>query len=168
MNNSLLEVINSSKENQKDLLYSCKDSPFDAVEDLYDILAAAIENRQPFSLIRLGDGEGRILGYPRIFEKDVYINQVLTYQFGPNVIWRLRELHGEAFVEQSMLNLKGLILRSVNNADVIGIPSWLHFRQATDEQNIIPKAAQALCVNTVASLKKVGQSWAVSMTKCNT
>jgi len=157
MDSNLLDIIDSSKENQKNLLYSCKESPFDAVEDLYNILATAIDKREPFSLVRLGDGEGRILGYPNIFEESVYINQVLTYQFGPGVIEMLRQLHGKDFVDQAMLDLKSLIMSSTNNADVIGIPSWLHFRQETNHDNIIPKAAQALCVNTVASIKTTEQ-----------
>lgn len=146
MNKKHLSIINSAEDLQKDIFYRNDLKPFECTDDLLELLKKAIKKKQPFSLVRLGDGEGRILGYPESFDKSVYINQVIAYQFGKESILELKKNYGDSYLEKSMTELKSLIIDSVKNADIIGAPSYLHFRNELTEKNIIPRTAQSLCL----------------------
>lgn len=142
----MINIIEDNKVNQKELFYANDKNPFDCAIDLLEILKKAIDLKAPFSMIRLGDGEGRILGFPEVFERKVYLNEVLTYQYGGEVIKRLKELHGDEFLENSISELKGFITNAIESADLIGAPSWLHFRSEITESNLTPLTAQSVCL----------------------
>lgn len=150
MNN---DIIDRTYYLQRELFSSPQKNPFDCIDDLLDVLKQAIFSRKPFSLVRLGDGEGRILGYPDVFDETVYLNQVLTYQFGPSVLKALKLEFPNNHIEESMLQLKSFIVEAIQNADVIGAPSWLHFRATLGEDNFIPQVAQSVCLDYVSQLK---------------
>ncbi|MBU2877765.1 GT-D fold domain-containing protein [Aliiglaciecola lipolytica] len=148
----MLEQLQQTQHLQRSLFIHNEKNPFHCTEELFSTLKEAINKKTPFSLIRLGDGEGRILAYPRLFEDDVFISQVLTYQFGKEVIGELKKEIAEDFLAPSMLKLQSLIKNSILNADVIGAPSWLHFREAVNEKNIIAQTAQSVCLQSVDQL----------------
>lgn len=151
---SMIKIIESNQGNQKELFYSNEKDPFECSIDLLNILKEAIKLSQPFSMIRLGDGEGRILGYPTVFEEKVYLNEVLTYQYGGQVIRRLRDIHKDNFLSNSMYELKGFITDAIDNADVIGAPSWLHFRSDITESNLTALTAQSVCLEYINTSQK--------------
>jgi len=149
MNNKLLNKIHENEAYQKEIFVGGGENPFKCINELLIVLINAIEEKKPYSMVRLGDGEGRILGYPLVFDDRVYVNQVLTYQFGRGVLKRLEVEFGERYLECSMSELKGFIINAISNADVIGAPSWLHFRAEVTEENIVPLAAQSVCLEYV-------------------
>lgn len=146
MNEKLLTIINANKKNRKDIFFNNDKEPFKCAEDLLNLLINAVKKKAPFSMIRLGDGEGRILGYPDVFEKQVYINQVLTYQFGRGVLKSLESEFGSDYLKHSMLELKAFIEDAISNADIIGAPSRAHFRNDVTDKNIIALTAQSVCL----------------------
>lgn len=152
MNEKLLAEINKTSEIQRSLFYCSEKNPFKCTEELFELLSSVIEKKKPFSMVRLGDGEGRILAYPKLFDKEVFVNQVLTYQFGSGVIETLKKEFGQDYISASMLTLQKLVTDAISNADVVGAPSWLHFRANVDKSNIIAQAAQAVCLDKVTQL----------------
>ena len=77
------------------------------VEDI--VRCQAMQN--PLSVIRLGDGEGAILGYGRYFSLDD-INKILR-------IW----FHDQAVTEAVVLELQSDLQCAIRSADIIGIPN---------------------------------------------
>ena len=82
----------------------------------------AVVDRKPFSAIRLGDGEGRVLGYPDFFSDMEVLTQVLYYHFGPESMHRIKEAVPNSWVRDAMLDLRRLLVKSVRDADVVGLP----------------------------------------------
>lgn len=119
-------------------------NPWDFSERLLTALQTAILLKKPFSMVRIGDGEGRILGYPLFYNNKQIADQVLTYQFGGDVIGELAERHRSAPIFHGIMELKYGILNSIENADILGVPSWLHFR-VVNEENKNAMLAQACC-----------------------
>ena len=155
MKDILLEQIRKTEKLQRSLFYSNEKNPFDCTYELYELLKNAITKKEPFSMVRLGDGEGRVLAYPNLFNKDIFLNQVLTYQFGSSVVEELKRVFGDDYLQPSMTRLQSLVLDAIKNADIVGAPSWLHFRDSTNDTNIIPQAAQSVCLTTIeASVEK--------------
>ena len=144
MKDILLEQIRKTEKLQRSLFYSNEKNPFDCTYELYELLKNAITKKEPFSMVRLGDGEGRVLAYPNLFNKDIFLNQVLTYQFGSSVVEELKRVFGDDYLQPSMTRLQSLVLDAIKNADIVGAPSWLHFRDSTNDTNIIPQAAQSV------------------------
>ncbi|MCF1456666.1 MAG: hypothetical protein LPH21_03590 [Shewanella sp.] len=119
--------------------------PWDRSSFLLEKLMAARDKKQPFSMVRLGDGEGRILGYPFFYNDQEICSQVLTYQYGPNVIELLKNKYLEDHIFHGVMTLKYGISQAIINADMLGVPSWLHFRYMND-QNMNAMLAQSLCL----------------------
>lgn len=146
-------IIEKNLPLQKELFSFPEKNPFNCTQELFLELKEAIDLKKPFSMIRLGDGEGRILGYPEIFEPSVYLNQVLTYQYGPKVIDALKEEFQGEYIDKSMLQLKSFIEEAIESADIIGAPSWIHFRAPVDDNNFTPLTAQSVCLDYTSRLK---------------
>lgn len=82
--------------------------------DVLEVLRAirlCVDNREPFSLVRLGDGEGALLGYPERFERPV-LDEFLMLWFGTT-----------EFSSDDIEQIRSDILFSVRNADIVGLPS---------------------------------------------
>ncbi len=73
-------------------------------------LQAAIADRAPFSAIRLGDGEGRVMGYPE------YVTDALLGD-----IWRTWFGHA-AYRTPQVSDLRAALREACRTADVIGVP----------------------------------------------
>ena len=71
----------------------------------------AVNEDEPFSLIRLGDGEARLLGYPEYCSwRD--LSTSLTYWYGPF-----------APGKDDVMMLKMALVDACRNADILGLPS---------------------------------------------
>jgi hypothetical protein len=82
-----------------------------------------IKNRTPYSVVRLGDGEGRILGYPSMFSDFDMLNEVLLYMYGETSVDMLKSRYANSFLENSILELRSLLESGLSTADVVCIPS---------------------------------------------
>jgi hypothetical protein len=120
---------------------------------LLEKLLEARAKKEPFSMVRLGDGEGRILGYPLYYNDKEIINQVLTYQFGKNVVSLLKDKYAEEHIFHGVMNIKYGLIKAVSNSDILGVPSWLHFR-VINESNQNAMVAQALCFTETKQVTK--------------
>lgn len=118
--------------------------PWKKSSHLLEKLIEARDNKKPFSMVRYGDGEGRILGYPLYYNDQEITHQVLTYQYGTAVIPLLKNKYQDNFIFKGIMDLKYGIIEAARNADIIGLPSWLHFRYM-DEKNKNAMLAQSLC-----------------------
>jgi hypothetical protein len=78
--------------------------------DTYLRLEDAVLNRQSFSLIRLGDGEGALMGYPDITDRAA-INRSFKVWFGQQVI-----------NDEDANQIASLIRQAVVGADIVGLP----------------------------------------------
>jgi hypothetical protein len=97
-------------------------------ESLGTAILNALSDRRGFSLIRLGDGEGRALGYPNFFSDQEVLTQVLYYHFGPESMHLVKAEQPDSWIQNSMGFLKTLLEQSVRNADLIGLPVVDYFR----------------------------------------
>jgi len=92
-----------------------------------DVLSFLIQKKkagEPASLIRLGDGEGRLLGYPEIVEKTSDNADCLDHSLQ---IW-----FGKTDFSKSILVDLSLQLReAVKNADVVGLPTSKQCKKAS-------------------------------------
>jgi len=104
--------MSNMKEKKQLDIYSCDRSH---VLDVLTLLLSNIKKKQPTSLIRLGDAEGRFLGYPEFVDKE---------GDSVNVLDRLLELElGRTdFSSEDLRSLSLQIRASVKNADIIGLP----------------------------------------------
>ncbi len=91
-------------------------------ENIEKRILGAITRRHGFSLVRLGDGEGRVLGYPGHFTDQEVLAQVLHYQFGPESMQRVKAADPDNWIGASMSFLRGKLEQSVQNADMLGVP----------------------------------------------
>jgi len=80
-------------------------------QGVYAKIAQAIEERQPFSLIRLGDGEARLIGYPSYISFPD-LNQSLKYWYGTMKPDR-----------DGISRLRAELITACQGADVLGLPS---------------------------------------------
>jgi hypothetical protein len=143
--NSVWEYINNGiKQSLSFIPKDEKKDPWSYSHQLLGDLQAAILTKKPYSMVRLGDGEGRILGYPSFYNDKQISTQVLTYQFGVKVIDELKSKYSDSPIFHGAIELKYGILDALSNADIVGVPSWLHFRKM-DETNKNAMLAQACC-----------------------
>ena len=91
------------------------------------ILDALSEGR-PYGVVRLGDGEGRLLGYNDVFSETEVLSQVLYYQFGPLSMHMQRDTDRN-WVPNAASELRGLLVKACESADEIGLPVFDYFRQ---------------------------------------
>ncbi|VXC78693.1 conserved hypothetical protein [Oceanicaulis sp. 350] len=87
----------------------------------------AIEQRQPYSVVRLGDGEGRILGAGATFSAAEVLTQVLYYHFGPRSVELNRDRDRDWVLTTSAI-LRDMLQQACKGADEIGLPVWDFFR----------------------------------------
>lgn len=99
---------------------------------LLGVLKRAIADRKPFSMIRLGDGEGRFLGFPVYFSPDQVCSQGLRYQFGKEAVEEIKRRNLEHGIELAALEIRNMIVEAMHDADVIGVPAPVHLK--LDEQ----------------------------------
>ena len=79
--------------------------------DVATIIRQHIDARAPFSLIRLGDGEARLLGFPTFVTRNT-LNDSLLYWYGR--------------ADMSDLYIRTLaheIMKAVQNCDILGLPN---------------------------------------------
>lgn len=87
----------------------------------------AIEQQRPYSVVRLGDGEGRILGAGSTFSAAEVLTQVLYYHFGPRSVELKRE-RDPNWVLNASQTLRSMLTQACESADEIGLPVWDFFR----------------------------------------
>lgn len=80
------------------------------VEQVLEMILAAVESRTPFSAIRLGDGEGRIMGYPE-HTPLLQMSEIWTVWFGHNL-----------FTEPYVAFIRDKLSEACRHADLIGLP----------------------------------------------
>ncbi len=90
--------------------------------DVADALHSAISNKRPFSLIRLGDGEARIMGYPTD-SSWLSVSEMLKVWFG-------HPFFPDMAIQQIQQDLKA----ACQSADILGIPNPAFVRD-TDRNN---------------------------------
>ena len=77
------------------------------------LILSKIKNEESLSLIRLGDGEGRMLGYPELVAKEGSGGESLDFSLN---IWFG---HGN-FSEASLIDLSLQLRKAVSGADIVG------------------------------------------------
>lgn len=80
------------------------------VLEVLEALLEARDARRPFSLVRLGDGEGRLLGFPELADK-AELDRSLTVWFGRT-----------DFDAAALGALAGELRAAVRAADIVGVP----------------------------------------------
>lgn len=122
-------------------------------QDLEAELAAAIAKQEPYSLIRLGDGEGRLLGYPEVFNVFEIIHECLGYQFGPRVFSALQRVFGKNSVDAGILHLRAMLIDAIGSADLVCVPTQCNFRNEITVQNLNAQSAQAVSLRMVVTYR---------------
>ncbi len=109
-----------------------------------DFLVASLLNSKPVSVIRLGDGEGRLLGFPELFNVHEIIAECLNYQFGPGVFDELRSIYGGEEANLGAAHLRNMLNQSIKDADIVCAPSqsWFCLAEVT-RHNLNAQAAAA-------------------------
>lgn len=103
---------------------------------LAEKIMASVISRRPFSLVRLGDGEGGML---TIDSKDEYLHrslydrnreELIAMWFGSNFPWKTN----------GFIDMAGGIFNSIEDNDVVGIPyeSWLRHEYSISSLRGIP------------------------------
>lgn len=90
------------------------------VLDVLSLILKKIKKKEPLSVIRLGDGEGRMLGYPEFVTKKDECGEGLDFSLN---IWFG---HGD-FSEASLIDLSLQLRQAVSGADIIGLPRKKQF-----------------------------------------
>lgn len=90
------------------------DEQFLKVDEVLIIIKEAIENKKPFSLLRVGDGENLILAQ----------DSVLTIPEVLNRGWAKAANEGKKGVTLPHFNLRDEMVEALKKADLIGIPFW--------------------------------------------
>jgi len=91
-------------------------------ELLAEAALAALTDRQGFSLVRLGDGEGRLLNFQTHFNEQEVLSQLLFYHFGPQSMEWFKTNHANDWINAAMLPLQQMLRSSLMNADAVGLP----------------------------------------------
>lgn len=91
------------------------------VLDILLFLERKIKQKEPASLVRLGDAEGRFLGYPELVSKEGSDKHVLDY------VLEL-ELGRTDFSENALHALSLQIRAAVKGADIIGLPREAQYK----------------------------------------
>lgn len=90
---------------------------FQSLEFVTGLIEVAIMNNQPFSVIRLGDGEGRVLGYPEFYNED---DKRLLNNLS---LWLRKHDIDRIGVRQLVPKLQQILYDAAMDADVLGLPS---------------------------------------------
>ncbi len=94
----------------------------DRIIELESRVNSALIKKQPFSVVRLGDGEGRVLGYPDFFSDLEVLSEVLYYHFGPESMQRLKDANPAIWIKSAMSELRSLLVKSLRQTDMVGLP----------------------------------------------
>ena len=111
-------------------------TPWSNADQLEQTIARHITSREPFSFVRCGDGEGRLLGFPGYFSEFTMLREVIGYQFGPSAVDKLRNVYEANRMNAILNDLRGILLPSLSSANVIGIPSPIHFAVEAKHDNV--------------------------------
>ena len=95
-----------------------------------------IAHAEPTSIVRLGDGEGRILGFDRTFSPLEVLVDCINYQYGPDALSAMIARGDDWEFSRSVEMLRRMIVDSIRNADAIGIPLPAHFNSRCDPATI--------------------------------
>lgn len=103
---------------------------------LVDLIHNAIITGAPTSVVRLGDGEGRIVGHPWHFSTYEVGHQAIRYQFGAKAVDQM--FHASPFdgLGSSIEKIRGTIIESVRNADAVGVPSLRYLNHDADHSEM--------------------------------
>jgi tetratricopeptide (TPR) repeat protein len=102
-------------------------------EDIIRVIKDSLERKIPFSLVRIGDGEGRFFSYfseevrGLLTQGELYamVNSIWQHWFGSEI-----QRHDSEAVSQ----LHSVVLQSLSSADVLGVPNTI--RLSTDYQHV--------------------------------
>ncbi|BBK42032.1 hypothetical protein STVA_20520 [Allostella vacuolata] len=106
------------------------------LDHLIALVQEAIRSQTPFSFIRFGDGEGRLLGSSMFFTNMELLRETIGYQYGAEAIVEIDRLYGRFRLEDAIADLRQMLLSSLDNADAVGLPSPKHFTPEPDASNI--------------------------------
>ncbi|WP_422128421.1 hypothetical protein [Vibrio hannami] len=120
--------------------------PHEHANELKELIVQKIDHAEPFSIVRLGDGEGRILAYPEYLHEDTMKSEVLLYQFGKQVKPALRRKFGRSWVKESIAILSEHMNIAISSADVIGAPSHLHHSKPLSTSNLNARLANSVAI----------------------
>jgi len=90
-----------------------------------DRLCDCIDSGRPLSVIRLGDGEARLLAWPEFTERRAPLFRSLNYWFGP-----------QQFSSGDLTSMAKNLRQAVREADIVGVPDEEHKRQSTGWANV--------------------------------
>lgn len=81
------------------------------IKQMNNLLKRTIENRKPFSMVRLGDGEWNIIKYPKITPKRLCLARIGRW-------FNVDDLRNK-----DIMSLRNQITRACKDADLLGVPS---------------------------------------------
>lgn len=110
---------------------------------LQQIILEAIDTGNPLSVIRLGDGEGRLLGFPQIFDTNEIISECLNYQYGKKCLKMLAKNHPYQPIISGTFHLKNLLEEAIKTADIVCAPSIVRFNDPICEKLFNARVAAA-------------------------
>lgn len=93
----------------------------------------SISEGRGYSIIRLGDGEGRILAEEGFFSENDLIHQTLNYHFGKVSNAQLKATYGPSWIQESIRDLRRILAPAILNADQIGVPVAEYFSSAREK-----------------------------------
>lgn len=80
-------------------------------KQVYTVIRRRMRELEPFSLIRLGDGEARLMGYPDLVERKD-LDTSIRYWYGTHQL-----------TDDQVLSLRSELIAAIENADILGLPS---------------------------------------------
>lgn len=80
-------------------------------EDAYIALLTAVKRREPFSILRLGDGEGIVLRFPDVSRE--LIDFITTMWFGDHEV-----------TDAEVLDIRDHLIAGVAEASMVGLPTY--------------------------------------------
>ncbi|MDJ0554398.1 MAG: FkbM family methyltransferase [Microcoleaceae cyanobacterium MO_207.B10] len=90
-------------------------------ENILTFIIECLERKSPFSLIRINDGEGCLMGYETSFSYEEVFENLLEIQFGKDCIQNL--------TEDVLRSLKHQMITAIHNCNVLGLPfNFIHRR----------------------------------------
>ncbi|MDH6265429.1 hypothetical protein M2360_000819 [Rhizobium sp. SG_E_25_P2] len=91
----------------------------------FEVLKKRMHSNQPFSFVRLGDGEALILRYPDDGNRED-VDFILNFWFGD----RKSEI-----THEDLLLIRALLINAIKNCDMLGVPSSAQKRDAKKGKN---------------------------------
>ena len=99
--------------------------PFVDAAQVLDQLCDCIDSGRPLSVIRLGDGEARLMAWPEFTERRAPLFRSLNYWFGP-----------QQFSSGDLTSMAKNLRQAVREADIVGIPDEEHKKARVDWANV--------------------------------